>query len=159
MTAQKFRLIYGLPGAGKTSLCRELIGLRDDIFFADMGASPDFGEKSMFKVCAELFLNAGEEKHLLTEACLPQLAIRDGFVTNVLSYVKEQSGTVFDDVLVIYLDEDPERLHLRRRRTAQEYSDMKSKIQEGSKLYKHEKYNGYNDTIIERVENIGKFIS
>jgi len=158
MTARKFRLIYGLPGAGKTSLCRGLIGLRDDVFFADMGASPDFGEKSMFKVCAELFLNAGEEKHLLTEACLPQLAIRDAFTANVLSYIKEQSGVVFDDVLVSYLDENPERLCLRRRRTAQEYSEMKSKIQEGSKLYRHEKYNGYHDTVIERVERIGKSI-
>lgn len=158
MTALKFRLIYGLPGAGKTSLCREIIGLRDDVFFADMGASPDFGEKSMFKVCAELFLNAGEEKHLLTEACLPQLATRDAFVTNVLSYVKEKSGVVFDDVLLIYLDEDPERLCLRRRRTIEEYSDMKSKIKEGSKLYDHKKYDGYRDTIIERSERVGNLI-
>ncbi len=158
MTARRFRLIYGLPGAGKTTLCRELIGQNDDVFFADIGASSDFGGKSMFRVCAELFMNEGAEKHLLTEACLPRMTGRDKFVTNVLTCIKEESGITFNDVLVIYIDEDPNRLCLRRKRTAQEYTDMKAGIQPGSKIYKHEIYDGYHDSIAERVEKVGAYI-
>lgn len=133
-----FLLLHGLPGVGKTTLCRIFSELRSDFFYADMAAHADFRNRAMWEICATEYIAHGLSKSLITDAWAPKIGFRDRFVSRVQEAIRDNSSVGFDCARIVYLSEDDDALlSSRRNRSPEEYSALREEIEVGSKNYSY----------------------
>ena len=125
-------LLHGLSGVGKTTVC-EALGEATDTAYLSVAGSPDFRQKPMWQICANLAMESDRSKRvLLTEACLLQRSGRDRYVSKVMERCREQ-GLHIDQALIIYLREDDLAFISGRRGQSPDYDEpLKAKIETGS---------------------------
>jgi hypothetical protein len=131
-----FLFVHGLPGAGKTSLCRCLSQSRDDVFFADTRSSPAWGSDHMWKICADLYIEGGGDRWLVTDAMAARRSGRDRLVARTLHYLEENAGVSFDSTHIVFLqDPGSDVLSGRRKRSVEEYEALRRTMELGSATY------------------------
>lgn len=159
MNERLFVLMHGLPGVGKTTACRKLSELCADLFYADMGAHPEFRKRSMMEICAELYVRNDCRGSLITEGVFLTKQHRDGFIEYVSSTIGAQCGVTFDRRLIVYLRETDMAFMSRRRRnrTPEEYRTLLDSIETGSDVADYVVYDsmpGERDELTARVSGL-----
>ena len=147
-----FILMHGLPGVGKTTVCRQLAEACRDLQYVDLGKDPDFGKRPMLEICVDRYRASGQDRNLLTEGHLPKMASRDHLVRNVLS------ACGFDRALIVGLDEaDMDFLATRRNRTSAEYASLRDDTEFGSRKFDYIRYTSSpneRNSVDERTRNL-----
>lgn len=133
-------LIYGLPGAGKTSLAAELS--RSGWSFANLARHPEFRRRPMAELAAELFSQQPSPKGLVVEAVLASRASRIQFLDRIQQLRAGAEGGAFDRVVTFFLSESPAVLSRRRNRTAAQYEELLRTIEIGNPPYEHHLIDG-----------------
>jgi adenylate kinase family enzyme len=112
----KFIVLYGLPGAGKTTLASALSS--DTVHYIQLDAHPQFGKKSIIDIIETQFVS---DKHVITEGCFPSSRYRAA-----LSDIIPNTHVP----MYIYVQEDISELCSRRKgRSAEEYRDLLDDMQ------------------------------
>lgn len=139
-------VLHGLPGVGKTTVCRELDERYPELFYADIGASSEMGEKPMFEICISLFGRAGPGQSLLTEGVLLKRRYRDKFIAEVIRGVKKTYQVDLVSPCVIYVNErDMDFLSTRRNRSVEDYLAMYNELETGSRDFDYVDYRTDSD--------------
>lgn len=149
-------LIHGLPGAGKSSLCRELDQMLDGVYYADAGQHPDFRSRSMSRICADMYEANGAGRSLLIEGVCAAREGRDALVSQVISRVEQCTGIGFVNPRIIFLDESLPVLASRRNRSEHEYRELRASVSIGSRAYRYTIYScapGQSESVQERAQN------
>lgn len=150
-------LIHGLPGAGKTTLCRRMAESRDDLFYVDLGKHPDFRQRPMIDICIEQYRQQGAGRSLLSEGYLPKMAARDRLADKMLS------GCGLERAVIVGLDEtDMDFLALRRNRSSEEYEALRREVEFGSKRHDYIHYSsspGERDSVDERAQRLTDLVT
>lgn len=145
-------MIHGLPGCGKTTLCRRLAERFAGYQYVDLGMNPQFRKQPMMDLCIQEYRSDGAAGNLVTEGYLPKLGVRDRMATGILS------GCGLDKALIIGLDElDMDLLASRRNRSAADYELMRGDIEFGSIKHAYVHYSsmpGQRETVDERLDRI-----
>src|SRR5690606_41562927 len=118
-------LLHGLPGAGKSTLARGVASSIDGLYYADLGAHPDFGKRSMIELCVELYDQNGIGRSLLTEGVFRSTSSRDSFVRHVVRHAQQRHP--FDAAIIFRLVVDLEVLTSRRNRSLADYEKIDRK--------------------------------
>ena len=109
---KKFILIFGLPGAGKTTLCK-MLAEKSDIHYINLDSHPDWGKVAIPFIIANEIRKV-RNKHVITEGVFnPQ------FRTRILDGIPG----IYKPI-VVGLDEPPEILCMRRNRSLAAYQKM-----------------------------------
>jgi GTPase SAR1 family protein len=117
----KFILLYGLPGAGKTTLCDAISEQRKDVMYANLAAHPKFNQLPLELVlAAQIRAFDAKPVHILVEGCFPKIKLRERLIRD---YSKCRIGSC------VFLDETCETLSTRRNRTKAAYSYLKTNTQ------------------------------
>ena len=128
-----FFLFHGLPGVGKTALCKQLAATMPNMFFANLAASPDFKKMPMRSICVSMYGGAPSGSSLITEGVLPTISSRDKLVNSVLSGIRASYDISFDVVGIVFIREsDWMFMSKRRNRSAEEYRRANETMQPGS---------------------------
>lgn len=150
-------LIHGLPGAGKTTLCRRLAESRHDLYYVDLGKHPDFRQRPMIDICIDQYRLHGAGRNLLSEGYLPKMAARDKLADRMLS------GCDLERAVIVGLDEtDMDFLARRRNRSSGEYEALRSEVEFGSKRHAYIHYLSLpeeRDSVDERVRRLSDLVS
>ena len=151
--ARDFVLLHGLPGSGKSSVCRCLMR-KTGWFYANIGAAADFVKVPMPAICSRLYLENGAGAPLITEGFMQSRVVRDRFVTCVRD-ILSQSGVFLIRPLIIFWDEpDLRTLAKRRNRTVEEYEQLQKETEIGSRQYEYTIYKCGTETLEERADRI-----
>lgn len=128
-------LIYGLPGAGKTTLAAELS--RFGYVYANLARHPEFGQRAMADLAVQIFTLHPSDKGLVVEAVLANRTTRVRFLERIQQLRRSFDGQIFDRVVTFYLSETPEVLSRRRNRTTAQYSELLVKLEVGNPPFEH----------------------
>jgi len=127
--------MHGLPGAGKTTVCRKLTERCAGIYYVDLGNSPDFRHRPIAEICIEQYRAHGDGRNLITEGFLPKTAARDRLASTIVA----ECG--LDRALIVGLDEtDMAFLSTRRNRSSEEYELKRKEIEFGSRRHEYLHY-------------------
>lgn len=143
MTAKKpprrhIIVLYGLPGAGKSSLARHIGEHCPGYFFADVASHPLFGEQPMHLCATDLYRAGGRGRHLVTEGVLRTPEVRNRFARNVHKTLSTDKRYIFRVPRLVLVNERPETLSSRRpARGLAGYEAMMSDFLVGSGQYPH----------------------
>jgi GTPase SAR1 family protein len=157
---QRMLVLYGLPGAGKTTLCR---ALADHGFcYADITQHPLWDEKTVpyWRMAFEMYQQNGNGNGFLTEGVLGDRARRDHFVDRI--WKKLGAENRFEKPLIIHVKECISILDSRRpgrnRRSLKNggqtasYSELEAAEQIGSDIFHHQEMIGSDfPTVDDRV--------
>jgi len=114
---KKLLIIYGLPGAGKTSLCRGVVDKNSKIKYINIGEHADFRkEKTIDIIKKEFDVNSD----IIIEGCFDSYGFRKSICEQ---FKKTHSATV------IFLHEDLGVLASRRNRSIADYKKLLLNIQ------------------------------
>jgi GTPase SAR1 family protein len=123
----RFIIFHGLPGSGKTTLCKRMIqDFPERYYYVNIGGHPDFRKRPMTEICASDYVLNGAGRDLITEAVLEKSAAK--FASAVSSNVRKESGIEFEKVDIFLLDCDVNVLATRRSRTADEYRALRERM-------------------------------
>jgi hypothetical protein len=117
----KFVLLYGLPGAGKTTLCDTISKIRDDVVYCNIGSHPQFNKIPIEKVIGELVGEYDNSPvHIVIEGCFPNRTMRQRILK---LFAGKRKG------VMVHVKESLETLSTRRVRSVDEYQKLQDKIQ------------------------------
>lgn len=128
-------LIYGLPGAGKSTTASIL---RDDFgyFWPDISKHPGFRRIPMYRLFTEGIEESANERTInkvVIEGVLAKRRSRD----SLLRAVVKKLGSPGARGMVCGLREQPSDLAVRRNRSTKDYLKLESKIEDGSDAFPH----------------------
>lgn len=115
MKPYKFIILYGLPGAGKTTLATRFAA-NNKVKYIRLDVIPGF-EKNTINVIRDQF---DSNTHVITEGCFPSHKFR-------FSVTRKTPETHFP--MCVYIHEDLSTLSQRRNRTIEEYRKLLDKMQ------------------------------
>jgi hypothetical protein len=138
MEPKSFVVIYGLPGAGKTSLCKWLAD-SGEFFYANLGEDPRFGQgMSMWRLALDLYETNGGGKAFITEGVLGTRENRDRFAENIWRKINGRKGLTFAAPVFFLLKESLATLNQRRpSRSVDAYQELEDKLEIGSDKFQH----------------------
>ena len=96
----KLIVLYGLPGSGKTALCKEVIKEIDNIKYINIGESADFNVISNLDIIKN---NFDHNSNIITEGVFKSSAFRYKLIDKFKST---------HDVICIYINESLENLSI-----------------------------------------------
>ena len=150
--ARDFVIIHGLPGAGKTSLCK-LLAEKTGGFYANIGAAEDFRKAPMAEVCARLLLTSDAHLPFFTEGVCPNPTARDTFIYKVITILSNRN-IIINNPLIVFLDEPITTLACRRNRSSEAYAEYFKEMEFGSKKYDYKVYTCEGEGLEERLARI-----
>ena len=106
---KKFIILYGLPGCGKTSVCKELLKEVNGLTYIDIGGHTDFNKLSVIDIIREQF---NYDTDVIVEGCFKNFNFRNALRKE---FSKTHKG------YCIYIHESLENLEKRRNRNKTEY--------------------------------------
>lgn len=160
MIKKCFVFVHGLPGAGKSTLCRETASRFSDIHYVNLAQHPEFGVKSMPDICVEMVLGLDDAKIILTEGVFSKAGSRDRFMETVISALSFRAQRYSDVTgVVVFLDEATENLAKRRNRSREDYQALRNEVETGSRKFKHVTLHSEDDDIPRRVTKFYELLS
>jgi predicted ATPase len=138
-------VLYGLPGAGKTTLCRALG--EHGFFYADMTQHPLWAEKTVpyWRMALEQYLQHGQNQPFLTEGVLAHRYRRDYFADRI--WRKLGGEARFLSPIIVHLAESittlddrrpwRNRKHIKSGGETSSYQDLAAQQETGSDLFRH----------------------
>lgn len=126
-------LIYGVPGAGKTTIAKKLAQM-GGYTFVDLALQPGFRVRPMGSIAAEGYLNNPSCVGLVVEGVLSRRQSRILFIRQICDICQKYSF-FFTHILTFYLSVPSSVLTTRRNRTEQEYASMIELFEKGNQPF------------------------
>ena len=158
MKPVKLILVHGLPGAGKTTLCRSAAERFKRLGYVNLAVHPQFGTLSMADICAEMAGDLVDVDIIITEGMLSKVSQRDRFMQTAISKICDRGH--FSDVegAIVFLDENPENLVQRRARSIEDYLALKEAVETGSHRFQYVRFESAGDDVEARVKKFGSLL-
>ena len=138
MTPKNIIILYGLPGAGKSSLAQYIGENCPGYYFADVASHPRFGHELMYQCVIDLYNDHGRGRHLVTEGVLRTPEIRNRFAHRIYKALSPTRPMTFRMPRLVFVDERSATLSSRRpSRKVAAYEEMMTDFVVGSGKYPH----------------------
>lgn len=132
-------MLYGLPGAGKTSLCNA-VAEKHGYFYADIGTDPQFGQGTpMWQIAFDQYKRCRPNINLITEGVLSTRDRRARLASKIWKKSRELGkGYRLYEPVLFWVKEPLEVLNSRRpSRSVEAYRELEENFEIGSDLFQH----------------------